>query len=161
MTLGKSMMKGGAPLALALLAGSSGASTLAAAGTTVNLKPIRIVLASGNPGQTLSKGYTTMETATVNCPSGYGCVLGMNVMQSIGQATCTSEWKIVGLVDGNSVDGGPYIDALPGSDRTQTRNWQGSYSVSYGKHTIAFQVYVPCPATAYQWSVRYLVATPR
>ena len=154
MTLGKFITIGGATLAFAILAGGAAA----AVGTTVRLKPVNMVLASGNPSQTLATGYTTMETATVTCPSGYGCVVGLNVMQAVGQATCTSEWAIIGLVDGDSVDGGPMVDALPGSDKTQTRNWQGAYSISYGTHTIAFQVYVPCPATAYQWSVSYLLA---
>jgi hypothetical protein len=131
----------------------------ATAGTTVLLKPVDIVLESGDPALTLSTGYNTIESSAVRCPSGNGCVLGLKIMSAIGKATCaSSEWAIVGLVDGNSVDGGPFVDVLPNSDKTQTRNWQGEYAVAYGTHTVAFQIYVPCPATAYQWSVSYLVA---
>ena len=157
MTLAKFVLMGAA-LALASLADEAGAA--APAGNTVLLKPVSIVIASGDPGKTLATGHTTIDTESIYCPSGYGCVLGLNIMSAVGSATCTNEWSINGLVDGNSVDGGPLVDALPGSDKTQTRNWQGSYSVAFGNHTVVFQIYVPCPATAEQWSVSYLVAKP-
>jgi len=129
-----------------------------AEGTTIH-KVVSTVLESGNTGQTLSTGYTTMETATVNC--GYSsCTVSMDIMSSVGNATCTNEWAIVGLVDGNSVDGAPSQNQLPGNGKQQTRNWQGQYLVTNGKHTLAFQIYVPCPVNAYQWSVDYLVTTP-
>lgn len=145
-----------------ILTGSAGFMfvSLACAGeasATVILRPANIVLESGNPGQTLSAGYTTLETAMVRCADVAGCVLGLNIMSTVGQATCANEWAIVGLVDGNSVDGGPLVDPLPGPGKTQTRNWQGVYAIAFGNHTIVFQNYVPCPATAYQWSVRYLM----
>ena len=127
---------------------------------TTQHKIVDLVLQSGNPRQTLQTGYTTMETATVSCKSS-SCTLGMSIMANIGEFTCTQEeWAIVGLVDGNSVDGGPYEGAVPGSGFYQSRSWQGSYSISNGKHTIAFQINAPCSVTAYQWSVSYLVTTP-
>jgi hypothetical protein len=128
-------------------------------GATTSHTVLNTVLESGNTGQTLSAGYTTMETASVRCRYS-SCTISMNIMSSVGNATCTDEWKIVGLVDGNSVDGAPYVAQLPVSGKFQTRNWQGQYTVGNGGHTIAFQLYVPCPVNAYQWSVSYLMTTP-
>ena len=131
----------------------------APAGATTIHKLLNTVLESGNTGQTLSSGYTTMETASIKCRY-TNCTVSMQIMSNVGNATCTSEWAIVGLVDGNSVDGSPYVSQLPASGKFQTRNWQGQYSISYGNHTIAFQLYVPCPVNAYQWSVDYTLTTP-
>ena len=142
------------PFAAALVLAIPGA-----AGATTLHTLLNTVLESGDTGQTLSSGYTTMETAQLKCPYSQ-CTVSMNIMASVGAATCTSEWAIIGLMDGNSVDGGPYVGELPGSGRTQVRNWQGQYVISNGKHTAAFQLYVPCDANAYQWSVSYTVTTP-
>jgi hypothetical protein len=133
------------------LSGPAGATTLHNLLTTV--------LESGNTGQTLSTGYTTMETASMKCRYS-SCTVSMDIMASVGNATCTNEWAIIGLVDGNSVDGGPYVGQLPASPKFQVRNWQGQYTIGNGNHTIAFQLYVPCPVNAYQWSVSYLLTTP-
>jgi hypothetical protein len=123
-------------------------------------KIVDVVLQSGDPQQTLQTGYTTMETATVSCKSS-SCTLAMSIMSNIGQSTCTQEeWGIVGLVDGNSVDGNPLQGAVPNNGNYQSRSWQGIYTVSSGRHTIAFQIYAPCDVTAYQWSVSYIVTTP-
>jgi hypothetical protein len=146
------------PLAagMAIAIGVPGATP---ASTSPTHKILYTVLESGNTGQTLSTGYTTMETASVKCAYS-SCTVSMDIMSNVGKATCTNEWAIVGLVDGNSVDGGPYVSALPVSGKYATRNWQGQYTTSSGNHTIAFQIYVPCPANAYQWSVTYMVTTP-
>jgi hypothetical protein len=128
--------------------------------TTTTHKMVDVVLESGNPGKTLQTGYTTMETATVGCKYS-SCTLAMSIMSNISDATCyQEEWAIIGLVDGNSVDGGPYEGSVPGNGNYQSRSWQGSYSVANGKHTIAFQIYVPCSVNANQWSVSYVVTTP-
>ncbi|HLY05796.1 MAG TPA: hypothetical protein VKR31_08625 [Rhizomicrobium sp.] len=129
------------------------------AGATASHKVVNTILDSGNTGQTLSSGYTTMETAGSRCTSST-CTVSMQVMASVGKATCTSEWAIVGLVDGNSVDGGPDQSDLPSNGKYQTRTWQGQYTVSNGNHTFAFQIYVPCSTNAYQWSVNYMLTTP-
>jgi hypothetical protein len=142
----------GAATALAFgLSGTAEATTSRTILTTV--------LESGNTGQTLSTGYTTMETAQVKCRYS-SCTVSMEIMANVGNATCTNEWAIVGLVDGNSVDGAPYVGQLPAPPKYQTRNWQGQYTVINGNHTIAFQLYVPCPVNAYQWSVDYTLTTP-
>ena len=129
------------------------------AGATTTHKLLTTVLESGNTGQTLSTGYTTMETASLRC-SYSSCTVSMNIMANVGNATCTNEWAIVGLVDGNSVDGGPYVSQLPSNQKFQTRNWQGQYTIGSGNHTLAFQLHVPCPVNAYQWSVNYTLTTP-
>jgi hypothetical protein len=150
------------PLCRILLAAgvAGGIATGAAATTTPTHKLLATVLESGDTGQTLPAGYTTMEVATVKCPY-YTCTIAMSIMSSVGKATCTNEWAIVGLVDGSVVDGAPLQGALPNSGKTQTRTWQGvSTTVGNGKHTAAFQIYVPCSANAYQWSVDYMVTTP-
>lgn len=143
-------------VALALGSAQPGAGNAA----TVIRHVVGVYLQSGNTGQTLSDGHTTMESTTISCGYPSGCTLGMKVMSTVGLATCVKQWAIVGLVDGNSVDGGPPVDALPANDITQTRNWQGVYAVAHGSHTVSFQIYVPCAVTAYQWSVSDLVTTP-
>ena len=118
-----------------------------------------LILESGNLGKTLTKGYTTIEQASMYC--GYSsCTIGMSIMSNVGTATCKSEWAIVGLVDGNYVDGGPLLESLPNAGETQTHVWHGVYTVGAGSHTISFQLYLPCSANANQWSVRYLTTTP-
>lgn len=131
----------------------------AAGATTTSHKVVNTILESGNTGQTLSSGYTTMETAGSRCTYST-CTVSMQIMASVGKATCSSEWAIVGLVDGNSVDGSPYQSDLPSDGKFQTRTWQGQYTVSNGNHTLAFQIYLPCSANAYQWSVNYMLTTP-
>lgn len=142
-----------------LAAGLSSVQAKAPSTETVNHKFTNVVLESGNPGKTLSKGYTTIEQATVSCYYN-ACTLGLSIMANVGEATCKSEWEIVGLVDGNYVDGGPLLDALPNPGETQSHVWQGLYTVRGGTHTITFQLYLPCSANANQWSVRYLVTRP-
>jgi hypothetical protein len=135
----------------------SHASEPSAATTEHLLKSV--ILESGNPGNTLTKGYSSIEQASVYC--GYSvCTLGMRIMSNVGTATCKSEWAIVGLVDGNYVDGGPLLESLPNAGETQTHVWQGMYTVGVGNHTITFQLYLPCSANANQWSVRYLLTAP-
>lgn len=136
---------------------------IAVAGTaeasTTTHKLIDSVLESGNTGQTLSSGYTTMETAALSCKYA-SCTVSMSIMQNIGNATCSGQWAIVGLVDGKSVDGGPYAGALPSNGKYGTRDWQGQSTLAYGKHTLAYQINVPCPVNAYQWSVDYILTYP-
>src|SRR5579862_4054941 len=108
----------------------------ASAGATTLHKVVSTVLESGNPNQTLSRGNTTIETAQAKCPN-FSCTVSLQVMVNVGQATCTDEWKIIGLADGNSVDGGPYVSQLPASGKYQTRSWQGQATISNGNHTLA------------------------
>jgi hypothetical protein len=137
---------GGAALALAIQCASANAA-----------QSLGAVLESGNPGATLTKGYTTMETATVQCNGGSGCMLSMRIMSNIGNAHCTGQWAIVGLIDGNSVDGGPFQDVVGNNQYTHTGTWQGAIQVGEGTHTVTFQLNVPCTVKANQWSVRYLM----
>lgn len=156
------MLLGGAALMLgaqAMLDGVAAEDAIVPSTTTHKL--VDVVLESGNPRQTLNTGYTTMETASIKCAGRGSCTIAMSIMQNINNATCTQEeWAIVGLVDGNSVDGGPYQSAVPGNGNYQTRTWQGAYTINPGKHTIAYQVYAPCALNANQWSVSYLVTSP-
>lgn len=146
----------------AAIAASAAGHAMVGASFAANMKPRSVVLESGNPQLTLAKGDTTIETATISCPySAYDrCSLSLSIMANVGNSTCRSEWAILGLVDGNSVDGGPFTEGLPIVGNTQTNLWQGTYTVSTGSHTVAFQLYMPCPANANQWSVRYVVNVP-
>jgi hypothetical protein len=145
----------GATLVIAM----SQEAVAAAPSRPTGLTPLTAILESGNPERTLSQGYSTIETATVVCHYAT-CTLGLSIMSNVGQATCKNEWAIVGVVDGNSVDGGPLLESLPNAGETQTHVWQGVYSMTTGSHTIAFELYLPCAANANQWSVRDLIATP-
>ena len=131
----------------------AGANTGSVQAHSTSLKA-EIILDYGNPGTTLSKGSNTLEQATFNCLH-TNCAVAMSLMSSVSQATCKDEWAIVGLMDGSSVGSQAPLDHLPTAGNTQTRLWVGSTFVGYGSHTATFQVYVPCPATANQWSVRY------
>src|SRR5689334_22652523 len=93
-------------VAVAVAAGFAYAHARVLSATTTIHKLKNIVLESGNLGRTLNKGYNTIEQASISCNYYPGCTLGMNIMSNVGTATCKSEWAIVGLVDGNSVDGG-------------------------------------------------------
>ena len=143
---------------LRLAAVATVAFSTAAEATTLH-KVLNTILESGNTGQTLSSGTTTMETASAKC-AWSSCTVSMQIMANVGQATCTNEWAIVALVDGVSVDGSPYQSSLPSNGKYQTRTWQGQYTMAAGKHTFAFQIYVPCAVNAHQWSVNYMVTTP-
>lgn len=150
-----------APLiAAAIMAASGTRNVQAHVATAQTVKIRRVVLESGNPGKTLNSGYTTMQQSTVSCSYYSNCTFAMSIMANVGEATCKEEWAIIGLVDGNSVDGGPLVEELPGNGNTQTHVWQGVYSVPPGYHTLTFQLYLPCAANANQWSVRYLIAKP-
>ena len=119
----------------------------------------RVVLEAGNLGKTIPEGYTTIQHKDIWC--GYStCTFALSIMANVGEATCKDEWAIVGLVDGNSVDGGPLLEALPNAGSTQTHTWQGIYVTNEGYHNVAFELYVPCAVNANQWSVRYLVTSP-
>lgn len=149
-----------AALATAQLAYSQ--SSAARSSVTEGASPILIntFLDSGNPQTTLSVGNTTLETAQTNCLYGTRCTLAMTIMASVGAATCTKEWAIIGLVDGNAVDSEPLQNPLPHDGNQQTARWQGAAKLSHGDHTATFQIYVPCPATAEQWSVKYDLTVP-
>jgi hypothetical protein len=142
--------------ALLVTAGSASLALAVPCASANAAETFHVVVESGNPGTTLAKGYTTLETATMQCERLGGCMISMRIMSAISEATCKGQWAIVGLVDGNSVDGGPYQEGLPPSGETHTGTWQGAIQVKDGTHTVAFQLNVPCPATADQWSVRYM-----
>ena len=140
---------------LLLLAGAIMAVTHAAAAQPHKIT--HVVLDAGNPGETLSAGYSTIKQSTVPCSYYNTCTLAMRIMANVGQATCNGEWAIVGLVDGNTVDGGPLVEALPSAGNTQTNIWQGMYTIlGTTTHKVTFQLYLPCSANLNQWSVRYL-----
>ena len=129
----------------------------APAGAAQLHKVKQVILDAGNPGKTLSTGYTTLEQTTIQCTIGFDCTLAMRIMANVGQATCKGEWAVVGLVDGNTVDGGPLVEALPSAGNTQTNIWQGMYTIlGTTTHKVTFQLYLPCSANLNQWSVRYL-----
>lgn len=160
MSHGKLPLFAGVTLLVGVQTGSSAVQAATHRPSNGLSRVVDVVLESGDPQQTLQTGYTTMETATVNCKYST-CSFAMSVMANIGNATCTQkEWAINGLVDGTSVDGGPDVGAVPASGVRQSRSWQGFYQTGYGRHVLAFQLNVPCAVTAYQWSVDYAVTTP-
>lgn len=147
-------------IAGAMMLASGIGNVQANAVATVTYKVKHVVLEAGNLGKTLASGYTTIEQENVSCGHYGTCRFAMSIMANVGEGTCTGEWAIIGLVDGNSVDGGPLLEALPKAGNTQTHIWQGVYSTGSGYHTITFQLYLPCSANANQWSVRYLITKP-
>ena len=147
-----------APLLAGAALAVSGLTNAHAHGTPVTTKLKNVFLDAGNPGKTLNSGNTTIESTQVVCIYS-DCTFAMSIMANVGQATCKDEWAIVGLVDGHKVDGGPLLESLPNEGNTQTHTWQGIYTTGSGSHTLTFQLSLPCPANANQWSVRYLITT--
>lgn len=149
-----------APLIVGAIMAAAGVTNVQAHAVASETHAIkRVILQAGNLGKTLASGYTTVEHKDIWC--GYStCTFAMSIMANVGEATCKGEWAIVGLVDGNSVDGGPLLEALPNAGSTQTHMWQGIYTAYEGYHNVEFQLYLPCSANANQWSLRYLVTTP-
>jgi hypothetical protein len=120
---------------------------------------IGVATASGDPARKLNSGYNTIYITTLGCPY-VSCTFVMKIMSQIGNASSTGQWAINVLVDRQSVDGGPLLGDMPAANKFQIHNWSGQYTVARGSHTIAFQLYVPTAAVAYQYCVQYFLTTP-
>jgi predicted ribosomally synthesized peptide with SipW-like signal peptide len=53
--------------------------------------------------------YTTVDQGTIDCVK-TTCTLALSAMQETESADESGEWRIVALVDGTAVDGGPFCD---------------------------------------------------
>jgi hypothetical protein len=102
--------------------------------------------------------FTDVDSYKVNCKKPT-CMLEITTMQ---QATfsddSTKPWAIPVWVDGNSVDGGPYVGAL--SSFAVMGNWQGRYAVTEGVHTVLFQTYGQANYSIGHWADSVTVTTP-
>jgi uncharacterized repeat protein (TIGR03803 family) len=74
--------------------------------------------------------------------------------------TETGEWRIVVLVDGTDVDGGPWQGPVPLDNIYLVGNWQGAYAVTKGSHTVTFQIYSQASLQLDQWSDTVTITTP-
>ena len=84
---------------------------------------------------------------------------------AFAQVVCESadesgEWRIVVLVDGTDVDGGPWQGPVPLDNIYLVGNWQGAYSVTKGSHTVTFQIYSQASLQLDQWSDTVAITTP-
>lgn len=113
---------------------------------------------SGIGGSVTALTFTDVDTYHVNCGKPT-CTLELSAMQ---QATFASDptkpWAIPVWVDGNSVDGGPYVGNL--SSFAVMGNWQGKYAVTQGIHTVLFQTYGQSNYSMGHWADVVTVTTP-
>lgn len=102
--------------------------------------------------------FTDVDTYHVTCGKPT-CMLEITTMQ---QATfsddATKPWAIPVWVDGNSVDGGPYVGTL--SSFAVMGSWQGKYSVTQGTHTVLFQTYGQANYSMGHWADTVTVTSP-
>lgn len=102
--------------------------------------------------------FTDVDSYHVVC-SKPTCLFEISIME---QATfsddATKPWAIPVWVDGNSVDGGPYVGIL--SSFAVAGNWQGSYAVTHGTHTVLFQTYGQANYSMGHWADTVTVTTP-
>jgi hypothetical protein len=92
-------------------------------------------------GTTFS-GFTSV--ASVSATAKKASTLGISAMfQYCGfnGSYATAATDIVVSVDGSYVDGGPFQAALNSDDYCVADNWQGSWGVAAGGHTVHFQAY--------------------
>jgi hypothetical protein len=113
---------------------------------------------SGLYGSTSTTSVTNLDNESVNCKSKSGsCVLAMSAM--VQQCSFDGEfaanlYAIQTLVDGNYVDFGPYAGGTSTSHVCDIQNWQGTYIVASGSHTVTFDAYESSAAWIGQWSDR-------
>lgn len=113
---------------------------------------------AGIGGAVTALTFTDVDHYKVNCNKPT-CMLEISTMQ---QATfsddATKPWAIPVWVDGNSVDGGPYVGTL--SSFAVMGNWQGKYAVTQGAHTVLFQTYGQANYSIGHWADTVTVTTP-
>ena len=113
---------------------------------------------AGIGGAVTALTFTDVDHYKVNCPKPT-CMLEISIME---QATfsddATKPWAIPVWVDGNSVDGGPYVGTL--SSFAVMGNWQGKYAVTQGQHTVLFQTYGQANYSMGHWADAVTVSTP-
>lgn len=121
-------------------------------------KVVGSVVASGLYGVTSSTAVTNLDNETVNCKSKSGsCVLALSAMVqqcSFSGTFAANLYAIQTLVDGNYVDNGPYAGGTSTSHVCDIQNWQGTYAVGSGSHTVTYDAYESSAAYLAQWSTR-------
>jgi len=103
--------------------------------------------------------YTTVDQGTIDCVKST-CTLALSAMQETESADEAGEWRIVALVDGTAVDGGPWQGPVPLDNIYLIGNWQGMYAVSKGSHTVTFQIYSQASLQLDEWSDTVTITTP-
>jgi len=113
---------------------------------------------AGIGGSVSALTFTDVDSYHVVCGKPT-CMLEISIME---QATfsddATKPWAIPVWVDGNSVDGGPYVGTL--SSFAVAGNWQGRYAVTQGTHTVLFQTYGQANYSMGHWADSVTVTTP-
>ncbi len=118
---------------------------------------------SGYNSNSLVAGFNPIDSTTVTCANAAGCTILLEIMAEAGfNSTAGNSWAIVGMVDGNFVDNGPYQGILPTTGAYVTGNWRGSYAVAKGTHTVSFQLYVTeaTLGASGTWQATYAVYKP-
>ena len=113
---------------------------------------------SGIGGAVSALTFTDVDHYKVNCAKPT-CTLELStMMQATFSDDATKPWAIPVWVDGNSVDGGPYVGTL--SSFAVMGNWQGKYEVTNGMHTVLFQTYGQANYSIGHWADVVTVTTP-
>jgi len=102
--------------------------------------------------------FTDVDSYKVSCKKPT-CMLEISaMMQATFSDDATKPWAIPVWVDGNSVDGGPYVGTL--SSFAVMGNWQGRVAVTQGNHTVLFQTYGQANYSMGHWADTVTVTTP-
>jgi hypothetical protein len=113
---------------------------------------------AGIGGAVTALTFTDVDHVKVKCNQPT-CLLEISIMEQATFADdATKPWAIPVWVDGNSVDGGPYVGTLPSF--AVMGNWQGSYAVTEGSHTVLFQTYGQANYSIGHWADAVTVTTP-
>ena len=169
--MGKSALFLSTAVALAATFGMSGFAVAAGHNTTVTTRPHLAPPAAGEhkiKGTILNSGYygasgsgfTDLgQTQSVTCKK--TCTLAISAMAqlcSFGSGS-NPDVAISVLVDGNSVDGGPFAGQAT-ANICNIINWQGVYAAAIGTHSVDFQVYDSSLTFVAQNSERTDVTSP-
>jgi len=106
--------------------------------------------------------FVQIDSQEVTCPASAGSctfTVAANV-QATGGANAGNEWAILALVDGASIDFGPFQGELLADGNYTTGYELQSVSVAPGKHTLSAQVYSYYGATVGYYQIQYSAYKP-
>lgn len=102
--------------------------------------------------------FVDLDQATLTCPKPT-CTLSLSAMQQVGVAQGSGRWAINVNVDSTTVNGAAFQGFIPVSNFA-VGNWQGSYTVTQGTHTVTLQAYGEVDYIVPFWSDTFTVMKP-
>lgn len=112
---------------------------------------------------TVGSGFSNIDSAlTFTCPGPGTCTVTDEMVVQAGNNTIGgNRWALVGLLDGNYIDGGPFVGELLTDSNYSVATWTSAAgSVAPGKHTLQSQIYTDDGATLANWGITYRLYKP-